>query len=117
LPKRSGTIINIGSEAGRSAMPSIVLYGSLKAGLNGFTNFVGKELASRGIRVLGVNPGSMWGPNRPIPPVSVDTLYARARTGIQRFELPEEVANMVAFLASDASTCMAGTVVDMGGGM
>ncbi|WP_432825531.1 SDR family NAD(P)-dependent oxidoreductase [Dactylosporangium sp. CA-092794] len=117
IPQASGRIINIGSEAGLSAMPRLTLYGSLKAGLATFTRFLGKEVAHHGIQVLGVNAGSMWGPNRPVPTDVAETLYPRARTAIQRYELPEEVANMVAFLASDAASCMTGTMVDMGGGM
>lgn len=117
LPQGSGRIINIGSEAGAAAMPWLTLYGSMKGGLATFTRFLGKEVARHGVHVLGVNAGSMWGPNRPMTPPGPEVLYARARTGIQRLELPEEVANMVAFLASDAASAMAGSVVDMGGGM
>jgi 3-oxoacyl-[acyl-carrier protein] reductase len=117
IPQGGGCIINIGSEAGLSAMPGLTIYGSLKAGLAAFTEFLGKEVAKHGVRVLGVNAGSMWGPNRPLPTDVAGTLYPRGRTAIQRYELPEEVANMVAFLASDAASCMAGTMVNMGGGM
>lgn len=112
-----GRIINVGSEAGQSAMPGLTLYGALKSGLGTFTRFVSKELAPLGIHVTGVNAGSMWGPGRPVPADGPGTLYPRARTAIQRYELPEEVANMVAFLASDAASAMTGTMVDMGGGM
>jgi 3-oxoacyl-[acyl-carrier protein] reductase len=57
----------------------------------------------------------MWGPNRPLP--KGVGLYARSHTAIQRYQLPEEVANMVGFLASDAATSMVGNMIDMGGGM
>lgn len=117
IPQGGGRIVNICSEAGLTAVPMLTLYGSLKAGLATFTRFLGKEVAEHGVYVLGVNAGSMWGPNRPVPTDVAETLYARSRTAIQRYELPEEVANMVAFLASDAASAMAGTVVDMGGGM
>lgn len=117
LPQGSGRIINIGSEAGLSAMPWLTLYGTMKAGLATFTRFLGKEVGRHGIGVLGVSAGSMWGPDRPLTGDVPQTLYPRARTAIQRYELPEEVANMVAFLASDAASAMAGSVIDMGGGM
>lgn len=117
IPRGGGRIINIGSEAGNTAMPLLTLYGSLKAGLATFTRFLSKEVAQHGVHVLGVNAGSMWGPNRPVPTDGPEVLYGRARTAIQRYELPEEVANMVAFLASDAASAMTGTMVDMGGGM
>ena len=117
LPQGHGRIINIGSEAGVSAMPWLTLYGSLKAGLAQFTRFLGKELGPQGVQVLGVNAGSMWGPGRPLTDDRPETLYPRGRTAIQRYELPEEVANMVAFLASDAASAMNGAMIDMGGGM
>ncbi len=117
IPQGNGRIINIGSEAGVSAQPGITLYGSMKAGLIGFTRFLGKELGKHNIQVLGVNPGSMWGPNREVPTDTFYGLYPRGRTAIQRYELPEEVANMVGFLASDAASCMTGEMINMGGGM
>nr|BFE55614.1 hypothetical protein GCM10020063_001400 [Dactylosporangium thailandense] len=46
-----------------------------------------------------------------------ETLYPRGRTAIQRYEPAEEVANLVAFLASDAASATVGVMVDMGGGM
>jgi 3-oxoacyl-[acyl-carrier protein] reductase len=117
IPQKSGVIVNIGSEASLTWMPGIALYGALKSGLATFTKFIGKEVAAHGIRVLGVNAGSMWGPNRQVLPDTYVGVYSRARSAIQRYELPDEVANMVAFLASDASSAMVGTMVDMGGGM
>ncbi|GAA1866029.1 glucose 1-dehydrogenase [Pseudonocardia ailaonensis] len=117
LPQGKGRIINVGSEAGSTAIPGLTVYGALKSGLGQFTRFLGKELGPQGIAVLGVNAGSMWGPGRPLTDDSPGTLYARGRTAIQRYELPEEVANMVAFLASDAASAMNGVMIDMGGGM
>jgi 3-oxoacyl-[acyl-carrier protein] reductase len=117
IPNGRGVIVNIGSEASNTWMPGIALYGSLKAGLAAFNKFVGKELAQHGVRLVGVNPGSMWGPNRALLPDTYVGVYSRARTAIQRYELPEEVANMVAFLASDAASAMVGETIDMGGGM
>src|SRR5262249_52744998 len=75
IPHGSGRIINIGSEAANTAMPGLIMYGSCKAAINGFTSFLGKELGGHGIHVLGVNPGSMWGPNRPFPPEGIMGLY------------------------------------------
>jgi 3-oxoacyl-[acyl-carrier protein] reductase len=117
LPQGYGRIINVGSEAAGTAIPGLTVYGALKAGLTQFTRFLGKELGPKGIHVTGVNAGSMWGPGRPLTKDLPATLYPRLRTGIQRYELPEEVANMVAFLASDAASAMTGVMIDMGGGM
>jgi 3-oxoacyl-[acyl-carrier protein] reductase len=117
IPRGFGRIINVGSEAANTAIPDLTLYGTMKAGLAGFTRLLAKEVAHHGIQVLGVNAGSMWGPNRALGQDNSGTLYARARTAIQRYQLPEEVANMVGFLASDAASAMAGSMIDMGGGM
>jgi 3-oxoacyl-[acyl-carrier protein] reductase len=115
IPQGSGRIILVGSTSGMTAMPNLSLYGTLKAGVETFVKFVGKEVAAQGVQILGVHPGSMWGPGREFVPDTYTGLFARGRQGIMRYELPEEVANMVAFLASDAASCMAGAMVDMGG--
>ncbi|MBN9112421.1 MAG: SDR family oxidoreductase [Pseudonocardia sp.] len=117
IPQGRGVIVNVCSEASQTATPSLTVYGALKLGMNGFTNFAGKELARHGIRVVGVNPGCMWGPDRDLLDDTPEGLYPLVRTAIQRFQLPEEVANMIAFLSTDAASCMAGTMVNMGGGM
>jgi 3-oxoacyl-[acyl-carrier protein] reductase len=117
IPQGGGKIINVGSESSLTAIRGQVVYGTSKAGLNAFNAFLGKEVAVHGVQVLGVNPGCMWGPDRPLQTPSPFGLYAIGRSAIQRYELPEEVANMVAFLASDASSCMAGETINMGGGM
>lgn len=116
LPQGSGRIINICSAAGETAMPGLTMYGAMKQGLSTFTRFLGKEVGRAGVHVNGVAPGSMWGPDRTPPVDGISGLYPRSRTAIQRYELPEEVANMVAFLASDAASAMTGVMVDMSGG-
>lgn len=117
IPRGWGRIINVGSESGLSAMPGQVMYGALKAGINTFTAQLGKEVEKFGVKILGVNPGSMWGPDREFVPDSVLGQYSAGRTAIQRFELPEEVANMIAFLCTDAASAMSGVMIPMGGGM
>lgn len=117
IPQGSGKIINIGSAASQTALPELGMYGTCKAGLAAFNARLGREAAEHGINVNGVNPGSMWGPNRDLLPDSWQALYAHGRTAIQRYQLPEEVANVVAFLASDAASSMIGVTVDVGGGM
>ncbi|WP_033287639.1 SDR family NAD(P)-dependent oxidoreductase [Amycolatopsis jejuensis] len=117
IPQRSGRIINVGSDAGGTHVPWLTLYGSLKAGVAQFTRFLGREVGHHGIQVMGVAPGSMWGPGRPLPPEVPESLAPLARTALERFQLPEEIANMVAFLASDASSAMNGVMIEMGGGL
>ncbi|MEU7815956.1 SDR family oxidoreductase [Pseudonocardia sp. NPDC049154] len=117
IPQGYGRIVNIGSEASRTVLPDLGLYGTLKAGVAEFTKHLGKEVAQHGVFVNGVNAGSMWGPNRELLPDTWQVLYDHGRTAIQRYQLPEEVANMIAFLASDAASSIVGTTVDVGGGM
>jgi 3-oxoacyl-[acyl-carrier protein] reductase len=117
IPRGWGRIINVGSESANGVMPGHALYGPLKAALTSFNKYVGKEVELLGVKVLGVNPGCMWGPDRPLLGDSVLGQYALGRTAIQRFELPEEVANMIGFLCSEAASAMSGTTIDMGGGM
>ena len=117
IPQGSGRIINVGSDAGNTWVPWLTLYGSSKAGIAQFTRFLGREVGHHGIQVLGVAPGSMWGPGRELPPEYAESLAPLVRTAIERFQLPEEIANMVGFLASDASSAMNGVMIEMGGGL
>lgn len=128
LPASSGKIINISSAAGRTAQNYIVAYGACKAGVIGFTRNLAHEVAPRGVNVLGVAPGIMINPDleghilhprderekvaRSSVFESLDTLV---RLG--RVSLPEEVANMVAYLASEAADYMCGQTIDVSGGM
>ncbi|MFC7659913.1 SDR family NAD(P)-dependent oxidoreductase [Pseudonocardia benzenivorans] len=116
IPKGWGRIINVGSESALTAMPGQVMYGALKGGLATFTAQLGAEVERHGVKVLGVYGGCMWGPGRDLLPDSVLGQYALGRTAIQRFELPEEVANMIGFLATDAASAMTGVMIPMGGG-
>jgi len=117
IPNGWGRIINVGSESALTAMPGQVMYGALKGGLATFTTQLGAEVEKHGVKVLGVYAGCMWGPNRDLLPDSALGQYALGRTSIQRFELPEEVANMIGFLATDAASAMTGVMIPMGGGM
>src|SRR5207237_10553841 len=90
VPQESGRIINVGSGSALAASPAFVVYGTAKAGLNTFTNFLAHEVAKYGIHVLGVNAGMMWGQARPpLPADTVVSLIPQMRTAIQRYTLPE----------------------------
>jgi 3-oxoacyl-[acyl-carrier protein] reductase len=127
LPQGSGKIINIGSVGGRIQQRGLVVYNACKAGVIGFTRNLAHEVAPRGVNVLGVAPGIMINPNMMeylLAPKNDQHLAGRAAileaitTQVQlgRASLPEEAANMVAFLASEAADYLCGQTIDVAGG-
>jgi 3-oxoacyl-[acyl-carrier protein] reductase len=127
LPQGSGKIINIGSVGGRIQQRGLVVYNSCKAGVIGFTRNLAHEVAPRGVNVLGVAPGIMIKPDMRrymLDPQDDQERAGRAAiaeaitTQVQlgRASLPEEAANMVAFLASEAADYLCGQTIDVAGG-
>lgn len=110
--QRRGSIVNITSVAGLRAFPDRAAYVTSKHGLIGLTKSSALELAPHGIRVNAVAPGP------------VDTpLFAAAQASekrslppLGRLAEPEEIAEVVAFLAGDAASFMTGEVVVVDGG-
>jgi 3-oxoacyl-[acyl-carrier protein] reductase len=128
LPQGSGKIINISSAAGRTAQKGLVVYGACKAGVIGFTRNLAHEVASRGVNVLGVAPGIMIKPDLRemiLNPKNEQEAVARSSVfeslddfvQLGRVGMPEEVANMVAYLVSEAADYMCGQTIDVSGGM
>ncbi|ADP82407.1 SDR family NAD(P)-dependent oxidoreductase [Pseudofrankia inefficax] len=128
LPQGSGRIINIAAEAGRIPARGLVVYGASKAGVIGFTRNLAHEVASRGVYVMCVAPGIMIKPDlrervvnaqsdadRVARTAVLDSLENQVQLG--RVGLPEEVANMVAYVASEAADYMCGQTIDVSGGM
>ncbi len=116
LKQRSGRIINIASVVGQSGNPGQANYAASKAGLIGFTKSLAQEVASRGITVNVVAPGM-------IETDMTAGLDDRAQAALKeripmgRLGLPEEVAGVVRFLASDEAAYITGQVVGVNGGM
>ncbi|GII00132.1 glucose 1-dehydrogenase [Planobispora takensis] len=113
-----GRIVNISSGAARLAMPEIIAYGATKGALDTFTLNLAKELGPRGITVNSVAPGIIdtdvnagWLRGNPQAEAHAASLAALGRVG-----RPEDVADVVAFLASDDARWVTGRVVDATGG-
>ena len=117
---KKGTIVNIASVAmGQQGIgfPNIVHYCASKGGIVGMTEALAVELAPYNIRVNAVSPGMIDTPmiesNKQDPKTMEATL---ARVPMHRAGKPEEVSNLVLFLASDESSYMTGSTVVVDGG-
>jgi len=113
-----GVIINIASALAHTAMPGRAAYASAKHGLLGLTKVLGIEWASRGVRCVAVSPGYVATElvRENMRRGSFDERDIERRTPLGRLATPEEVARVVAFVASDAASYMtAGHVLVDGG--
>ncbi len=112
LEKGQGNIINIGSVAGMIGLASQVDYSAAKGGVIAFTKALAKETAPHGVRVNCVSPGPTTSEaGRSIPPEMRKNLTVQAlskSTGFGEFGEPNDIANLVAFLASDDAKFITG---------
>jgi len=116
VKQRFGRIINISSVVGVMGNPGQANYVASKAGLIGLTKAVARELASRNITVNAVAPGFIQTEMTESLPAAVkEAMLAQIPLG--RFGTPEEVAQAVAFLASEAAAYLTGQVIHVNGGM
>lgn len=112
--KRAGKIINISSVSGIMGNPGQTNYSASKAGLIGFTKSLAKELASRGICCNAVAPGFV---TTDMTTAFAENEAALSAIPMKRFGAPEEIANLVLFLASDMANYITGEVIRIDGGM
>jgi 3-oxoacyl-[acyl-carrier protein] reductase len=110
-----GRIVNIASIAGKEGNPNASHYSASKAGLIGLTKSLGKELATRNILVNCVTPAaSQTEQFGQMTQAHID--YMRSKIPMDRFVLPEEIAAMIAWLASEDCSFTTGGVFDISGG-
>ena len=116
LKARSGRIVNITSVSGQAGQMGQANYSSAKAGLIGLTKATARELASRGITCNAVAPGFVLTElTQDLAPALQAELIARTPLG--RFGNADEIANAVAFLASDEAAYITGQVLAVDGGL
>ena len=116
IHEKNGRIINISSMWGQVGASCEVHYSASKAGVIGLTKALAQEVAPSGITVNCVAPGAIE--TKMMSSFSqedIDCLCEEIPMG--RIGLPEEIANVVAFLASDKASYMTGQVIGVNGGM
>lgn len=116
-----GSVINIGSAASRMHAPGYAVYTATKAALDALTGVLAKELAARRIRVNSVNPGATLSEGTKAAGLyGVGSEFEKqlvAMTPLGRVGTPADIANVVAFLASDDSGWLTGEIVLASGGL
>jgi NAD(P)-dependent dehydrogenase (short-subunit alcohol dehydrogenase family) len=113
-----GAIVNMSSVNGLMAIPSIASYNVSKGGINQLTRVMALALADRGIRVNAVAPGTIATELAQKAVLGSDEARARimSRTPMKRLGEPSEIADVAAFLLSDAASYMTGQIVYADGG-
>ena len=115
IPRGYGRIVNIASIAGKEGNPMAAAYSASKAAVIGMTKSIGKDLAEIGVLVNCIAPAVIQ--TRMLGDMSEEHVgYMVERIPMKRMGQPEEVATLVAFLASEECSFSTGAVFDLSGG-
>ena len=112
--KRRGTIINISSIAGLTGVMGQTNYCTAKAGIIGFTKALSKELGMKNVRVNAIAPGYI---ETDMTKDLSNLNSIKKQIPLRRLGKPEDIANLVLFLASDLSSYINGEVITIDGGL
>jgi 3-oxoacyl-[acyl-carrier protein] reductase len=116
LSRRQGSIVNISSVAAEFGSRGQVNYAASKGGIDGLTRCLAKELASRKVRVNGVAPGMIeTDMSQVVRNLAGDRI--KEMIPLRRVGQPQEIASVVAFLASDDSSYVTGQILRVDGGL
>jgi len=116
MKARAGRIINITSVVASSGNPGQANYAAAKAGVEGMTRALARELGSRGVTVNCVAPGFIdTDMTRDLPDAQRDILQSQIAVG--RLGRPEEISAVVGFLAGPAASYVTGATLHVNGGM
>ena len=116
MKQRSGRIISLSSVAGVIGNAGQSNYSASKAGIIGMTKTLAKEIGSRGVTVNAVAPGFIETDMTADLPQDVKDMVAK-QVPLARYGQPEEIASVIAFLASDAASYVTGQVINIDGGL
>ena len=113
-----GAIVNMSSVNGMLTIPTIASYNVSKGGINQLTRVMALALADRGVRVNAVAPGTIATELAKAAVLTSDDATPRimSRTPMKRLGEPSEIADVVAFLLSDAASYVTGEIVTVDGG-
>jgi len=115
VPRGSGRIVNVASIAGKEGNPMAAAYSASKAAVIGMTKSIGKDLATTGVLVNCIAPAVIATPMLgQMSQQHIDYMVEKIPMG--RMGGPEEVAELIAFLASDRMTFSTGATFDISGG-
>ncbi len=116
--RRAGRIVNFSSIGGRGGLVLLCShYAAAKAAILGFTRHVAMEVATLGITVNAIAPGTVATERFKALRTAEETAALAARVPMQRVAEPSEIAECVLFLASDAAAYMTGACLDVNGGV